>query len=189
MSKICKLLLVEDQREIQDLLHELFAEEGYRLAIVGDGAEMRRVIEHDPAIDIVIIDVLLPGGVDGLTLAGEARARGLPVILVTGDHTQSEKLKACGHRYLLKPFALAAFVELIDLTLQESRVQCERDGDRRNHFGATAKPGAPDQPDMRQADVAVVALSEAAEIRSPWQRRVRQWLAAYRPDRRPRPSA
>lgn len=127
MAKICKILLVDDHRDIQDLLRELFADEGYRIIIVGDGPAMRRALDDDPAIDVVVIDLLLPGGIDGLTLAQEVRARGLPAILVTGDHTQSEQLSASGHRYLLKPFALAGFLALIEELLRETKANCERD--------------------------------------------------------------
>lgn len=127
MSKICKVLLVEDEREIQNLLEELFASEGYRFTIVGDGPSMRQALIDDPAIDIVIIDVLVPGGIDGLTLADEAQARGLPVILVTGDRTRIDELDARGCRYMIKPFTLTAFIELIETTLRETQVSCERD--------------------------------------------------------------
>lgn len=127
MSKICKVLLVEDEREIQNLLQELFASEGYRFIIVGDGHGMRQALAADPEIDVVIIDLLLPGGIDGVTLADEAKARGLPVILVTGDGTRIDDLKASGYRHMMKPFTLAAFVELIDATLRETQVRCERD--------------------------------------------------------------
>ena len=128
MAKICKILLVEDQREIQDLLRELFADEGYRFIIVGDGPAMRRTLDSDTNadIDIVIIDMLLPGGVDGLTLAKEAEARGLPAIVVTGDHRQAELLDASGCRYLLKPFGLDALISLVDAALRETNAQCER---------------------------------------------------------------
>src|SRR6185437_10800965 len=78
VAKICKILLVEDQPELQDLLSELFASEGFRFIIVGDGPAMRRALAAAPEIDVVIIDMLLPGGVPGLTLANEVRARGLP---------------------------------------------------------------------------------------------------------------
>ncbi len=127
VTKICKILLVEDERDIQDLLRTLFASEGYRFLIVGNGASMRRILATETDIDVVIIDVLLPGGTDGLGLAKEAADRGLPVILVTGDHGHFEKLEASGHRYLLKPFPLSSFLEMIETVLRETQIHCERD--------------------------------------------------------------
>lgn len=88
---------------------------------------MRSALDRESEIDIVVIDLLLPGGVDGLALAGEATSRGLPVILVTGDHRYDDKLTASGHRYLLKPFALATFVALVEDVLRESAARCARD--------------------------------------------------------------
>lgn len=143
MTKICKMLLVEDQQEIQDLCRELFASEGYRFIIVGDGPAMRRALADDNEIDIVIIDVLLPGGVDGMTLADEVAARGLPTILVTGDHRHFDRLAASGHRYLLKPFTLAAFVALIDTALRETKANCQRDSEA----SACSCGGSEDAPD------------------------------------------
>ncbi len=139
MPKICKLLLVEDSREIQDLLRELFASEGYRFIIVDDGAEMRRTLDADPAVDAVIIDILLPGGVDGVALADEVAARGLPAILVTGDHTQHERLLESGHRHLLKPFGLASFIALIEDVLRETKTRCERDIDGASIYAFASK--------------------------------------------------
>ena len=139
MSKICKLLLVEDHSDMQDLLRELFASEGYRFIIVGAGAEMRRVLDSDEAIDAVIIDVLLPGSVDGVALADEVAARGLPAILVTGDHTQHERLLESGHRHLLKPFGLASFVALIEDVLRQTKTRCERDIDAASIYAFASK--------------------------------------------------
>ena len=126
MTKICKILIVEDQREIQELLHELLSNEGYRFLIVGDGAAMRSALDTHSDIDIVVIDVLLPGGTDGLGLAQEVCDRGLPVILVTGDHQQSGRLDASGHAYLLKPFRIDAFLKAIETALEHAKRNCER---------------------------------------------------------------
>lgn len=158
MTKICKMLLVEDQQEIQDLCRELFASEGYRFIIVGDGPAMRRALAEDSEIDIVIIDVLLPGGIDGMTLANEVAARGLPTILVTGDHRHADSLAASGHRYLLKPFTLAAFIALIDATLRETKANCQRDGQAAS--GACA--AAAGMPDDSVAGATRAVLAEAA---------------------------
>ncbi len=126
MTKICKVLLVEDQMDIRELLREIFASEGFRFVVVSNGQAMRDALTSEPEVDVVVIDVLLPGGVDGLMLAEEVCERGLPVILVTGDHQQIEKLDTAGHRYLLKPFRISAFIKMIDDVLTETQNRCER---------------------------------------------------------------
>ena len=55
------------------------AAEGYRFAVAGDGAEMRRIIRKGE-IDVCIIDFLLPGGENGLVLAKEVAAEGYGVM-------------------------------------------------------------------------------------------------------------
>ncbi len=126
MKKICKVLVVEDHEGIQEVLRESFSAQGYHFSMVTTGAEMRAALASDPAIDIVVIDISLPGGIDGFVLAQEAAAQGLPVILTSGDHSQLPKMEECGHRHILKPFRLAPFLELIDETLKATKAKCER---------------------------------------------------------------
>ena len=65
------ILIVDDQREICDLVQEYLSSEGYRVSTAHDGAGMRRVIAQDP-VDLVVLDLMLPGE-DGLTLARSLR--------------------------------------------------------------------------------------------------------------------
>src|SRR5260370_24572689 len=65
------ILIVDDQREICDLVQEYLSGEGYRVSTAQDGAEMRRVMAQS-AVDLVILDLMLPGE-DGLTLARALR--------------------------------------------------------------------------------------------------------------------
>ena len=127
MPRICRILVVEDNDLIQDLLERTFADEGYRFIIVSDGAAMRAALATDPAIDIAVMDIRLPGGEDGFALAEEVAGQGVPVILVSGDHRSAKKLEASGHRYLLKPFRMGTFLEIIDAVLKATKAQCERD--------------------------------------------------------------
>ena len=124
MARICKVLVVEDNRDIQDLLETVFADEGYHFTCVSDGAGMRRVLAMDEAVDIVIIDVVLPGGEDGLALASVAHAHGCGVILVTGSHDQFARIEESGHCYALKPFSLRSLLALVDEVLKETQARC-----------------------------------------------------------------
>ena len=67
------ILIVDDQREICDLVQEYLSGEGYRVSTAQDGAEMRKVMAQSP-VDLVILDLMLPGE-DGLTLARSSRRR------------------------------------------------------------------------------------------------------------------
>ena len=126
MKKICKVLIVEDDSDIRELLSGTFADHGYHFVMAASAAEMRSALAGDPELDIVVVDLHLPGGTDGLVLAEEAAARGLPVIVVTGDHSRLEEIEKSGHRHLMKPYRLSTLLELADETLKATKAQCER---------------------------------------------------------------
>src|SRR4051812_35410149 len=99
-KKICKVLVVEDDSGIRELLTDVFESEGYHFVLAANADEMRAAMDGDPDIDILIVDIRLPGGDSGLVLAQEARARGLPVILTSGDRANFDTLASSGHRHL-----------------------------------------------------------------------------------------
>ena len=124
------ILVVDDDREIRDLLSRFLRKNGYRVDLAADGHEMRRVLEN-ARIDLVILDRILPGK-DGLTLCRELRTRSrVPVILLTllgGDTDRIIGLEVGADDYLAKPFnphELLARVKAVlrranDLPLQSS---------------------------------------------------------------------
>jgi DNA-binding response OmpR family regulator len=60
MARICKVLIVENDRHVRDLLGDMFEDEGYLFSTVETGAAMREALDNDD-YDIVIIDVTQPG--------------------------------------------------------------------------------------------------------------------------------
>jgi two-component system, OmpR family, response regulator len=121
--RVCRVLIVENDRDIQDLLEDVFSHEGFRFAIVSNGKAMREAIAASE-IDVAVIDVLLPGE-DGMALAKEVAADDIPVILVTGSHDHFESVEKSGHRYLFKPFRISSLLTLADELLQQSKVNCQ----------------------------------------------------------------
>jgi DNA-binding NtrC family response regulator len=124
--KTCNVLVVEDDKDVLEVLSEIFSGEGYHLTLCRTGAEMRAALASDPEIHIAIIDVVLPDASHGIRLAEEVAAQGLPVILTSGDHTRAAEMKESGHRYILKPFRIAELLELIDATLKATGAKCQR---------------------------------------------------------------
>src|SRR5579864_8968280 len=98
MTRICKILVVEDNDGIRDFLQALFDDEGYHFTIVAAGETMRAALAKD-RFDVALIDVTLPGADDGFALAKAARETGCGVILVTGNARHFDAVKASGHRY------------------------------------------------------------------------------------------
>jgi two-component system OmpR family response regulator len=129
MTRVCKILVVEDNADIRELLGDLFGYEGYRFDCVGNGEAFRAALATGD-VDVAIIDFVVPGPDDGLALAKIATDRGCGVILVTGHHDHFTAVENCGHRYLYKPFAIKSLLELVDETLRATRHKCEVKGRR-----------------------------------------------------------
>src|ERR1700747_1226006 len=68
MARICKVLIVENDDDVRDLLGDIFHDEGFRFAMVKTGAEMHDALDEDD-YDIVVIDVTQAGHEDGFALA------------------------------------------------------------------------------------------------------------------------
>ncbi|TXT31922.1 MAG: transcriptional regulatory protein ompR [Rhodocyclaceae bacterium] len=100
------LLIVDDDKEIRNLLTEYLEQAGYRVSAVGDGKAMRRALEAN-RIDLVILDLMLPGE-DGLTLCRELRGKtNLPVLMLTARGDEVDRiigLEMGADDYLAKPF-------------------------------------------------------------------------------------
>ena len=69
------ILLVEDEEEVKRFAAEVLREEGYQVHAAADAASALRILEADPAIDLLFTDVVLPGGMNGRQLADEAQRR------------------------------------------------------------------------------------------------------------------
>jgi two-component system OmpR family response regulator len=100
------LLVVDDDREIRDLLARFLKKHGYRVTTARDGREMRRSLA-DWGVDLIILDLMLPGE-DGLTLCRELRVGSdIPIIMLTAMGEETDRivgLEMGADDYLPKPF-------------------------------------------------------------------------------------
>jgi DNA-binding NtrC family response regulator len=118
------LLVVDDQKDIADLLSEYLAVAGYRVRAVADGTGMQAALEAEH-FDAVILDLTLPGGQSGWALGDRARAHGAALIVMTGDHRHGAELERRGWVHILKPFRLAAMAALVERVLGEGAEAAE----------------------------------------------------------------
>ncbi len=100
------LLVVDDDREIRRLVEQYLGQAGYRVTTVADGKAMWKSLDTH-RIDLVVLDLMLPGD-DGLTLCRELRSRsGLPVLMLTARGEEVDRivgLEMGADDYLAKPF-------------------------------------------------------------------------------------
>jgi two-component system phosphate regulon response regulator OmpR len=101
-----RILIVEDDRAVREMLFEYLGSHGYEVAAAESGGEMREAIERTLP-DVVLLDVHLPGE-DGLTLARFLRERyDVGIIMVTGATDIVDRvagLEVGADDYVTKPF-------------------------------------------------------------------------------------
>lgn len=123
ISTMDHILIVDDDRDIRDLLSEYLQKQGYRTSVAGDGRAMRAVLaRHEPAL--IVLDLMLPGE-DGLTLCREVRAHSdVPIIMLTARGEEVDRivgLEMGADDYLSKPFSPRELVARIKSILRRTR--------------------------------------------------------------------
>lgn len=117
------ILVVDDDTEIRQLAAKLLRDHGYRVSVARDGREMWKVLET-AAIDLVILDIMLPGG-NGFDLCRELRARTqLPIIMVTALGSDTDRivgLEIGADDYLAKPFNPRELLARISAVLRRTQ--------------------------------------------------------------------
>jgi len=101
-----KLLVVDDDSGLRELLQEYLTTQGYEVNAVADGIAMEQYLQQH-TVNLVILDLMLPGE-DGLSLARKLRARGnLPIIMLSARGEDVDRiigLEVGADDYLAKPF-------------------------------------------------------------------------------------
>jgi two-component system OmpR family response regulator len=117
------ILLVDDDKEITELLSDYLQRFNFAVHCAGDGTGMRAQLQQH-AIDLVVLDVMLPGS-DGLVLAREIRTRSrLPVIMLTARTSTLDRIMGLENGaddYMSKPFEPRELVARIQSVLRRSQ--------------------------------------------------------------------
>ncbi|MHA1113685.1 MAG: response regulator [Alphaproteobacteria bacterium] len=123
MTAAPHILIVDDDREIRDLLARFLRKHGMRADTAEDGREMRRRIEAG-RFDLVVLDLMLPGE-DGLSLCRHLRAAtDIPVIMLTALGEETDRivgLEMGADDYLAKPFNPRELLARIKAVLRRAR--------------------------------------------------------------------
>src|SRR5688500_4972069 len=83
MTETARILVVDDDPRLREMLRRYLQQEGFAVALAGDGQAMRKELA-ERAFDLMLLDLVLPGE-DGLALARELRAASdLPIIILSG---------------------------------------------------------------------------------------------------------
>ena len=120
------LLLVDDDRQLVELLARYFEGAGFRVSTAHHGAAMRAVLASH-RIDLVVLDLMLPGE-DGWTLCRQLRERQaphLPIVMLTARGDEADRilgLELGADDYLTKPFASRELLARVRAVLRRTRM-------------------------------------------------------------------
>ena len=123
-----RILLIEDDRRLAELLAARLRREGHEAETADNGIDgLERA--SSGAIDLAVVDVMLPG-MDGMALTSELRERGIytPVLMLTARDTVADRvsgLRSGADDYLVKPFAFAELLARIDALARRAGPQAE----------------------------------------------------------------
>ncbi|HZV57400.1 MAG TPA: response regulator [Sphingobium sp.] len=123
------LLLVDDEAAIREPLGAYLQRAGFRVSEAPNAAEARKILAGH-AIDLVVLDIMMPGE-DGLSLCRSIREQGeLPVILLTARSEETDRivgLEMGADDYVLKPFSPRELVARIKTILRRAGGAAQRE--------------------------------------------------------------
>jgi len=121
-----RVLVVEDDQHIRELVLLHLGLEGFTTAASGDGAEALQVARTE-RFDLIVLDVMLPG-LDGVTVCRairrEPHLKDVPILMLTARREESDKvngLESGADDYLTKPFGVREFVARVRALLRRRR--------------------------------------------------------------------
>ncbi len=130
------VLVVEDDKNIRDLLQMYLEKEGYAVTVAGDGGEALKKF-HAIHPDLVLLDVMMPV-MDGWAVCKNIRAESkTPVIMLTAKSETDDKvagLKSGADDYITKPFEMKEVLARIEAVLRRSVVSVSTPPVRRLTF-------------------------------------------------------
>jgi len=121
-----RILVVEDDRKVARFVRQGLCEEGHAVEIATDGAEALDFVLTEPAYDLIILDVMLPGQ-DGFGVLKTLRAHkvAVPVLILTARDSVPDRVAGLdlgADDYLTKPFAFEEFLARVRALLRRRDV-------------------------------------------------------------------
>ena len=117
-----RILIVEDEPELQELLCAYLQDAGYAAAVAGDGAAALDLFRAQ-SFDLVLLDIMLPK-IDGFGVCAQIRRQSqVPILMLTALDGETQQLRGFGLNiddYVTKPFSMPVLLEKIRVILRRS---------------------------------------------------------------------
>ena len=122
-----RILVVEDDFDIQELLQNFLQEAGYAITVANDGIEAIDIFAHNQ-FDLILLDVMLPK-IDGFSVCELIRKQSqIPIIMLTALSGEQEQIRGLDLQvddYITKPFSMPVLVRKIAAVLRRTNHQQE----------------------------------------------------------------
>ena len=117
-----KILVVEDDLDIQELLKSFLQEAGYSIVLANDGVEALSIFS-DVQFDLILLDIMLPK-IDGFAVCELIRKQSqVPIIMLTALNGEEEQIRGLDMQvddYITKPFSMPVLIRKIAVVLRLS---------------------------------------------------------------------
>ncbi len=118
-----KILIVDDQVEVRELVEVTLRVEDYRIFQAKSGEEAIEIVKTEKP-DLIIMDIMMPGGMDGLeatrVLKGDPETKDCIIIMLTAKGQQADReasLEAGASDYFAKPFSPLDLIKKVEEVL------------------------------------------------------------------------
>ena len=119
-----KILVVEDDLDIQELLKNFLQEAGYSIVLANDGVETLSIFS-DVQFDLILLDIMLPK-IDGFAVCELIRKQSqVPIIMLTALNGEEEQIRGLDMQvddYITKPFSMPVLIRKIAAVLRRSTI-------------------------------------------------------------------
>lgn len=120
-----RVLIVDDDREVLEALREVFGELGYGAVCATDGKEALGLLQRDPDIKLILLDLLMPG-MDGYEFRkrqlADSHIACVPVVVFSGDAEARDRLRdAPPAAVMTKPIRFTDLLTVLELTEDADR--------------------------------------------------------------------
>lgn len=137
-TTLSRIIVVDDDRELRDLLQRFLSDHGFSVRAVMDGAALDKALAREPA-DAIVLDLMMPGE-DGLAICRRLRANGdeTPILMLTARGDPVDRivgLEMGADDYLAKPFTPRELVARLAAVLRRAQGRVGAQAGKRLAFG------------------------------------------------------
>jgi len=161
--KAKRILIVDDKQPIQRILRRNLIVSGYDVLVAEDGKQALEIVsEHEP--DLILLDLCLPGEIDGIGVCWRVRQwTQTPIIVLSARTEEKQKVQALdlgADDYLTKPFSTEELLARVRACLRRAQALSASNAQEKNGASAAAAESEP-QPEILRSDDGYLSMNIA----------------------------